>query len=469
MESTESDLQELKNHITNHKKKQGNSSKLAIKFALTTLHLVERLVKSIFTSSEDICKSWISLRRCYLSLNLIKPFSLVAAKDLKTVNGSTPLDIVDRMSETIQTRCQQHVDLEYLKERFRTIEYCIDISDIYSKMYVSNIRLCLSEMREVLIRATGNHEENFSTLGPIPFITTEYFYFIISDDYVVDIRKQVYPMKTFGELSEACKEIKSVLPMKEHAINEDLCKMGICVKEASTNFDAHKKNLSEGNHHAMNCLRKKLLSVVIYLLKFRTYVVVKNFKAESKLGRKIMKNVKEFCLILHSLPLIEVLRPSWNRAISVYFGDIIYVSSVLSNETKCFKLRSRLKKLKLLAYQLYNMSWKQVINDDLALIGTLEDVIVPSDHLTNVLISHLIAHDLQDYSLNDWGLKFLEKESVDALLQSCPYEECRVCLTSFFDILEKDPYSADLVVLPQCVHLFCLQCMRKILSNDSDG
>ena len=418
-------------------------------FAIGALHLCKNFLKKTLLS-QNVTQRFkrAAFGAIDFCLNLIKPYTLLRAKDHIAPDGTSLLSHVEYMLSIIRSHGPQQLDDLNLQEDLQSLQ----LSEVNLKTNCKNIVVSLQEFEELLKRVDGNEAPNLDLNRPTPFLNTEYFSFTYENGGErFQITRFFYPFERVRDLSEksmetvftnACEKIRGT---EQYSVL-----FGKYLENASKFFESHTNELNSENHPTKLSVMDKCNFIITYLMKFNSFFDITNFDETNELDKKILYNMDGIFNILITLPLTEVLHPKTNKSMIAYFKDIIVASNIsLRENPNCPRLVTILKSIKIVAYQLWHMCLKQVAKIERAAVCEL------------FLESDTIEVDVNtETSSMHWKLKFASFINKEEILAKCPYGDCCICDVPFGDVDEKSE-SEDIAVLPGCPHLFCVSCLEK--------
>ena len=417
--------------------------------AKDTLPLCRNLLNEAFLSlnTPEYTKQ-IALLTVDTNLGLIKPYTLLKAKDHREPDGTTVLSLLEYMLSIVRTHGLQDLDV--------SIHESILSTDPRAPFNIScqNIIYCLEEFKELLKRADGNQDTDLETHILSPFLNTEYFCTTLRKERL-GILRFFYPFQRVNDLSDSSHALlANVTQTETFGGMKDSLLLEKYIDDANTSLESHKKELS----CKIDCtgkitLHDKFKSIIIYLLRFIEFTDVKNFDENEEFVEKILNNLDGFYYILKTSSLTEVLNPE-NENMIEYFKDIIFASNqALMQETDCSLLVKKLQQLIKVAYQLWHMCLKQM---SVHPAWATEYDIFFEYPLRTLLLVDVVTEP----STKHWKLKFASLTNQDEILNECPYDECCICNAPFVDA-DGNTESRDIAVLSRCPHLFCVPCLVK--------
>ena len=429
-------------------------------FAIGTLHLCKNfLEKTLLSQNVTLRFKRAAFGAIDFCLNLIKPYTLLRAKDHIAPDGTSLLSHVEYMLSIIRSHGPQQLDDLNFREDLQSSQ----ITEVNLKTNCRNIVVCLQEFEELLKRVDGNEAPNLDLNRPTPFLNTEYFSFTYENEGDrFQITRFFYPFERVWNLSEKSMEtIFSDIYEKIRGTEQYSVLFEKYLENASKFFESHTNELNSENHPTKLSVMEKCNFIITYLMKFNSFFDIINFDETNEIEKKILNNMDGICNILINLPLTEVLHPKTNKSMIVYFKDIIVAADIsLWENPNCPRLVTMLKNIKIVAYQLWHMCLKQVAKIERAAVCELFFEAQYKDTIE--------ADVITEASSKHWKLKFASFINKEEILAKCPYGDCCICDVPFGDVDEKSE-SEDIAVLPGCPHLFCVSCLEKsFVATDSE-
>ena len=240
------------------------------------------------------------------------------------------------------------------------------------------------------------------------------------------------------------------------ALINTLPKIQKYVEEAKMHSKNHENKFYDENYFTKEKLPE--------MLKFMTSCLL---LSEDCFNRKIMKKMKKelvkmfcknmdyFSYILYSLPIIAVATDD----IKDYVEDFITVTDLLLKKNSHNpQLKSKLLEFRMVACELVSICAR--LPSSRCNSGKLQSTSFQSC----VVAKAVVRADVMTTGMSSsfWMPKFEDNKNKEIILSKSPDNICCICLEAFTDIFS---FGGDLVVLPRCCHLICLDCCEKLVAN----
>ena len=353
-----------------------------------------------------------------------------------------------------------HVNIDYILEEFQKIPNPKHFSETCLKILCINTVRKLNQLEEILCRANGDPDPNFEFDYEGPFTPKDGLFYIDSMEEEEDGATLSYNPYSSYKINHVPTDFKN-FPLEfdedssfDKLQKSDHSKMQELIKKANYLLENHLTKFHREAYFTEKCMKHMLSSIAAYLEHFNSVVDIKKFDEERPMERQILENVDGFSFIIHSLPLIELLRPSYAKWIDSKLAALIYIiNKLMAKKLQCWELCMRLMKLRRIVCQLWNLEkeTKPGFNGEASKYVESKTVLQ-----ANIMTT--------EKSYKTWTPKFKEEETKEVLLAKCPHDECMVCYDKFDEIMEKNSKSRDLAVLPSCSHLFCSRCLESVVS-----
>ena len=385
------------------------------------------------------------------SLNQIKPYTLIGTKN---TDRTTLLSIIEYMISIIETYGPPQIDDISISQDIISLPP----HEMYIRVYCRNIILCLQEFMEVLKRADGNQTTDHPVNGDSPFLNNEYFSFV-SFPATMSIKRHFYPFDRVNSFSgNSIIKLKNIIDEEINGAMPNSLLLEKYIKKANVCLESHKNELNCEDNPIKMSLDEKFMTIIMYLLRFPELIDVENFDKTQELNKKVLNNLEDFYYMLITLPLTQVLKPIDSQKMITYFKDIIYAGTIAKTRNANYPspLEKILMKVNTAAYQLWHMCLKQ----ETPYSYTAASVIILEHRIEKVSQAPFITAN----SWNDWKLKFALLANEEEVLSKCPFDTCCICLEPFVDEYANS-VPRDLAVLPKCIHLVCVECLKQIIAE----
>ena len=400
-----------------------------------------------------------TLRLVENCLEIMCPRWFLNADELNRIAGHALHEKINYMKNLIKSQNLQDYSFETLIEDIESYEDSTYPLQIEYKLLVSNIMHRLDELTVLAKRMFGDPNENFEISENSPFVNTGYMR-LYEESGKFLVVKEFYKNAKINELSKLYKTLSRKLSKPTKSDQNNRSRMEKCIIKARTRLLEHKKNFNEDRFWFHFDGMSQMWYVAYYLLQLANLINVKHFDVEKEMEKQILENIDGFSFIIHSMPFREIVDMftkcnGWDA-----IRNIIYATDkILENEPNSADLVEKLKKLKIVSCQLFNI----------CMIEELREIAMSSEivHEKNIpfisterILPNIIPEDLSD----DWKIKFELEKSEKEVLDNCPHDQCYVCREKYADILANSPESnGNLAVLVKCQHLTCVPCIEKCI------
>ena len=422
-------------------------------FLVKIFKSIRALVKRIFEekSLRSEIKSFV-LTHVLNALDSCPLHALALTRRGTRREGSVILAEISRIKKLINSKGPTPMAIDALFTEFDGLSNPLCTSENHVRIECWNILRLLDEIKEVLIRANGDWNQNFHPKYPEPF--TPHSGFI---NFEVNARSgsaivtyDEYTNSECKNLPAACSmalfEIHDIAPYSSNIV-PDYKILKQWIEKANHLICDHKYKPVHKKHQKETTLCKKLIGVTAFLIQFKRHFIFE-LGDKNTLENDILEILDDFCFMLHSLRLADVLNPSFDWMQNFLTGIVYAIDQIVQDNVHSSELDTKLRRLRWVAYQLWNMRFKPKLN-----VNINRCVLVRTTLKADVMTTNS--------SLKNWEAKFDSIGSKDSILKNCPHDECCICYQKFSRVLER---LGDLAILPQCPHLFCLPCLKKTVA-----
>ena len=422
---------------------------------------------NVFQASKIVLR-WISQesrlkssQKCYI-LDLVfvcllefPSHNIAQAYNERQPNGFTGIEETNDLKTIVLSQLSaEDMMLDNLAEQFKVLSNPSCPSQVHVKFIYLNILRLIEEIQEIFSRVNGNQDRNFHLDCKTPFTPKVIFSnFQPSEDnsvtkIIFDIYDNIFipmmPLICENALTQFARNYhQSSFPFSTSEGIKDI--MEKYIVDANRHLKTHETKFMDENYPSEKSLEDILLFILAYLVHYRKYSDVEKFNDDKRLERKILEDIDEFSYVLHSWPLIDVLKD--DDCIEDYLESLAYAVGLLIKErTTNDEVNAKLNKFNDVVCQLI-----RIVSPPGTKIEIIAEIktVIQADILTT------------PNSSEPWNEKFENYPNKEALLSKCPHNLCCICYSTFDDII-RDKSQSDLAVLPSCFHLFCRLCIEKM-------